>query len=276
MEPAAVILQRYAAVRRIRGLTRLLDTRWTFPGTRWRFGLDPLLGLIPVAGGVITLGMSIWLLVEARRIGVPRRLMLSMVGNIALDFLVGEIPLAGDVFDFAFKAHVRNLNMLEKWLARNADSDSHSGSPAAGMAASVVGAALLAIMLIAACSSSNPRVAHIPARGAMGPYSSSVLAGEFCFASGKVSSAEAARGSFADEVRSALDAVEDELAHSGLGLSDVVSTSCYLTDMALFNEFNAVYAERFREPYPARTTVGVAALPGGRRVEITVIARRQR
>ena len=120
MEPAAVVLQRMAAWRRIRALTRLLDTRWRIPGTKWRFGLDPLVGLIPGLGDVLTLCVSIWMLVEARRIGAPWAIMLGMIGNIALDFLVGEIPVVGDVFDFAFKAHVRNLALLEKWHARAA------------------------------------------------------------------------------------------------------------------------------------------------------------
>lgn len=101
----------------MRRLTRWLDTRWTIPGTRWRFGLDPLLGLVPVVGDVVSCGFSAWSLVEARRAGAPWPLMLSMAGNIILDFVVGAIPLLGDVFDFAFKAHVRNLRMLEKWLA---------------------------------------------------------------------------------------------------------------------------------------------------------------
>jgi reactive intermediate/imine deaminase len=273
IEPAAAILHRYAALRRIRAVTRLLDTRWTIPGTRWRFGLDPLLGLVPVVGGVVTLCVSIWLLIESRRIGAPRRLMLAMVGNVALDFLVGEVPIVGDIFDFMFKAHVRNLKMLEKWLTRQEVADvSEPGTLGGSAAVSIVLAIALAHM--AGCGSSARPTAHMPARGAVGPYSGSVLADGFCFASGKIAAADAAQGSFADEVRSAIDTIEQELAQSNLTMDDVVTATCYLTDMSLFNEFNAVYAERFREPYPARTTVGVAALPAGRRVEITVIARR--
>ena len=244
------------------------------PGTRWRFGLDPLLGLIPIVGGVVTLAMSIWLLVEARRIGAPRRIMLAMIGNVGLDFLVGEVPILGDLFDFAFKAHARNLSMLEKWLARQ---DASVDAPPAAVRASAAVAIPMALTLalVNGCSMSSPTMAHVPARGAVGPYSGSVLAGGFCFASGKISAADAAAGSFTDETRSVIDAIEQELAQSNLTLADVVSATCYLTDMSLFTEFNAVYAERFREPYPARTTVGVTALPARRRVEIAVIARRR-
>ena len=120
MEPAAVVLHRMATLQRIRRMTRWLDTQWRIPGTSWRFGLDPLLGLIPGLGDVITLCVSIWLLVEARRIGAPGTIMLGMIGNVALDFVIGEIPILGDIFDFAFKAHVRNLALLERWHARAA------------------------------------------------------------------------------------------------------------------------------------------------------------
>jgi len=118
IDPAVAILDRYAALQRIRRLTRWLDTRWTIPGTRWRFGLDPLLGLVPGIGDVITLGVSIYLLREARRLGAAWPLMMAMIGNVALDFVIGEIPIVGDIFDFAFKAHVRNLRLLENWLSR--------------------------------------------------------------------------------------------------------------------------------------------------------------
>jgi len=120
IDPAAPILQRYAALQRLRRISRWFDTRWSVPGTggRWRFGLDPLLGLVPVVGDLLTLGVSIYTMLEARRLGVPARLLWAMAGNVALDFIVGEIPIVGDLFDFAFKAHVRNLHMLERWTQR--------------------------------------------------------------------------------------------------------------------------------------------------------------
>lgn len=118
MEQSAAILGRYAALQRVRRLSRLLDARWQIPGTKWRFGLDPLLGLVPVVGAVVTLGASAYLLFEARRIGVPMRIMVAMLGNVLIDFVAGEVPILGDIFDFAFKAHMRNLRLLENWLAQ--------------------------------------------------------------------------------------------------------------------------------------------------------------
>ncbi len=81
-------------------------------------------------------------------------------------------------------------------------------------------------------------------------------------------------GAFRTEFETALDAVERELARSGLDLSHVVQANVFLTDLGLYKELNGIYASRFSKPYPARTTVGVRALPGNARVEIAVIARR--
>ncbi len=123
------------------------------------------------------------------------------------------------------------------------------------------------IILAGACATG---VEHKRAEGAIGPYSGAVLTHGFVFASGKIGSER--EGAFAAEASSAIDAVEAELARSDLGLADVVSVTVYLTDMTRYAEFNAIYAERFPDPYPARTCVAVAALPAGARVEITAIA----
>lgn len=104
------------ALRRIRRWTRLLDTSWTIPGTRFRVGLDPLLGLIPGVGDLATALASAWLVHEARRLGLPRPLLRRMALNVGLDALLGAVPVAGDLFDFAFRANTRNLALIERWL----------------------------------------------------------------------------------------------------------------------------------------------------------------
>ncbi len=108
--------------------------------------------------------------------------------------------------------------------------------------------------------------------GRLGPYSGSVLAGDFCFASGKIGSDRS--GTFEREVETCIDAVEAELARSDLDLGDVVEATVYLTDLGQYGKFNAIYSNRFPAPYPARACVQVAALPGNARVEIMVRARR--
>jgi len=126
------------------------------------------------------------------------------------------------------------------------------------------------LLLLAACASSSE---HLSAPGAMGPYSSGVVAGSDVFLSGKIGAADTRDGPFAAEVESALDQVAADLTRVGLEWRDVTSVTIHLTDMNLYGTLNDVYAKRLAAPYPARTCVGVTALPGGARVEITVVAR---
>jgi hypothetical protein len=101
---------------RLRSLTRLMDQAFGVPGTKWRFGLDALFGLVPglgdVAGGVI----AVYALHVARQLRAPGVIQLHMLTNIAIDASVGTIPIIGDLFDFVFKAQTRNLALLDEWL----------------------------------------------------------------------------------------------------------------------------------------------------------------
>jgi hypothetical protein len=93
-------------------LANLLDSRWRIPGTNWRFGVDALAGLVPVAGDVSTAVVSAYMIKRAHDLGAPGHVLARMVGNVALDTVVGSIPLLGSVFDFAFKANRRNMKLL--------------------------------------------------------------------------------------------------------------------------------------------------------------------
>jgi hypothetical protein len=93
-----------------------LDERFRIPGTRWRFGLDGLLGLIPVAGDTATAALAAYLVFEAKRLGVPNRILSRMVANILIDLAVGSVPVVGDVFDVGWKANSRNLKILKEYL----------------------------------------------------------------------------------------------------------------------------------------------------------------
>ncbi len=128
----------------------------------------------------------------------------------------------------------------------------------------------LALMLAACSSKTLPPSVYRPAVGALGPYSGSVASGGLVFVSGKIGTRG---GSFIREVESAIDAVEQELARSGLTLGDVISVTVYLTNLDQYGEFNDIYGQRFDRPYPARACIEVTRLPGGARVEIQVIAR---
>lgn len=130
--------------------------------------------------------------------------------------------------------------------------------------------ALCASLLPIACAGAPTR--HLEPHGALGPYSAAVASGELVFLSGKI--ARDVR-ELPAEVEAVFDALEAELARLSLSLADVVSVNVYLTDIERFAELNEVYARRMPRPYPARTTVGVAALPAGAHVEIQVVARRR-
>lgn len=99
-------------------LTYLFDQVFKVPGTSWRFGLDAILGLIPGVGDVVTALVGAYGILIARQLGAPASIQVRMLGNLMIDTLFGAIPFFGDLFDFAFKAHVRNRMLLENWLAR--------------------------------------------------------------------------------------------------------------------------------------------------------------
>ncbi len=87
------------------------------PGTNLRFGVDPIIGLIPGFGDAVGAILAGWILVEAIRLGVSRATLLRMAGNVACDALVGAVPVLGDAFDFVWKANLWNVALLERHLA---------------------------------------------------------------------------------------------------------------------------------------------------------------
>jgi hypothetical protein len=99
----------------------LLDNSIPIPGTRFRLGIDQLIGLVPGIGDLIGGFLSLYIIVEASRMGVPHGLLARMGWNVAIDTLVGEIPILGDLFDIGFKANVRNLALLDGYLQRPAE-----------------------------------------------------------------------------------------------------------------------------------------------------------
>jgi hypothetical protein len=94
-----------------------LDAGIRIPGTSLRFGLDPILGLIPGVGDAAGAVLAGWIIVEAFRLGASRATMLRIAGNVALDAGLGAFPFIGDIFDFAWKANLRNVALLERHLA---------------------------------------------------------------------------------------------------------------------------------------------------------------
>ena len=114
------------------------------------------------------------------------------------------------------------------------------------------------------------------APGAIGPYSQALDAGGWVFCSGQIgldpSTGQLVSGGIVAEAEQVMRNLEAVLAAAGLGFADVVRTTIYLVDLADFGTVNDIYARYVRAPYPARATVGVAALPRGARIEIDAIA----
>lgn len=98
---------------RLKALARLMDSAFEIPGTRFRIGLDAIIGLVPGAGDMVGSVVSGYILLEAMRLGAPTSLLFRMFFNVVVDSLVGAIPGAGDVFDAIWKTNNRNMALLE-------------------------------------------------------------------------------------------------------------------------------------------------------------------
>ena len=104
-------MQRLEALRKI---SQLLDSAFLVPGTTWRVGLDPIFGLVPGLGDLVSPLFTAGILWQGRELGLPKVVQLRMIFNVAIDTLLGMVPLAGDLFDFAWKANDMNLALLER------------------------------------------------------------------------------------------------------------------------------------------------------------------
>jgi Domain of unknown function (DUF4112) len=105
-----------ATIDRLRSMTHVLDNAIVIPGTEIRFGLDPILGLLPGGGDAISSLMSVYLVIECLRLGLPKATLGRMLSNLLFDTIVGAVPVAGDLFDVGWKANTRNLKLLEAHL----------------------------------------------------------------------------------------------------------------------------------------------------------------
>jgi hypothetical protein len=109
-------LTREQRIARLEALAKLLDVAFVLPGTKIRYGIDGLIGLIPIVGDIITTAISLWLVREARALGAPWYITARMLGNVAVDGVVGIVPFVGDAFDVMFRANMRNVRLLRRWL----------------------------------------------------------------------------------------------------------------------------------------------------------------
>ena len=103
-----------ARLTRLRRLAWLIDGAFGLPGTRFRFGLNSVIGLLPVGGDAVLGAISLYIVYEAAQLGVPGPQLARMVGNVAIEVFGGSVPVLGDLFDMALKANLRNLAIIER------------------------------------------------------------------------------------------------------------------------------------------------------------------
>jgi hypothetical protein len=115
--PSAGTRSRQAALDRLDHLATLFDTAFLLPGTNIRFGIESVMRLVPGIGYVAASGLSCYLLYEAYALGVPKHVFARMLANVAIEGIIGAVPLAGDAFDVMFRANRRNIRILREHFA---------------------------------------------------------------------------------------------------------------------------------------------------------------
>ena len=127
---------------RLKRLSQLLDSAIGIPGTRYRLGLDPIVGLVPVIGDALGAIFSSYIIFQAARLGVPKLTLARMIGNVMVDTIVGEIPLLGDLFDVGFQSNIKIVSLIERHVHRPAAAKAQSRQVLV-----VLGIALLALLV---------------------------------------------------------------------------------------------------------------------------------
>lgn len=139
-----------AAERRIGRVTHVLDELVGVPGTPIKVGLDPIIGLIPVAGDALAAVIGTWVIVEASRFGIPRVVLGRMIVNLVVDLGIGAIPLLGDVYDVFFRSNSRNLDLFRRHALDPDASTRGEQAFLAGLALLVIGALWLGAVALGA------------------------------------------------------------------------------------------------------------------------------
>jgi len=111
---------RASQVERVERLAAAMDNMVKIPGTNVTLGLDSVVGLVPGVGDTATLLPSLWIVNKARKLDVPTSTLMSMLANVGIDWVIGSIPLLGDVFDIGFKANSRNARLLREAVEKDA------------------------------------------------------------------------------------------------------------------------------------------------------------
>jgi hypothetical protein len=132
----------------LRKVAQLLDSAFVVPGTNYRVGLDPILGLVPGLGDLVSPLFTVGILWQARELALPRVVQLRMIFNVAIDTFVGAIPLFGDLFDFAWKSNNMNMALLERYAQEERPASTADWSFVILMVALVVLVAVMPFVIV--------------------------------------------------------------------------------------------------------------------------------
>jgi Domain of unknown function (DUF4112) len=144
----------------LRNLQRLLDEAFRVPGTRFRFGWDPIVGAVPWVGDLLTALFSTAIIVQAHHMRVPRVVQLRMLLNIAIDLVVGIVPFVGDIVDVFWKSNAKNFVLLERHAVPGVPPTTGDWLFVGGIVAAVVVMALVPLFVLYWLL--NVAVPHIP------------------------------------------------------------------------------------------------------------------
>src|ERR1700712_4162411 len=103
---------------RLRRLAWLIDGAFGLPGTRFRFGLNSVIGLLPIGGDAVLGALSLYIIYEAARLGLPKHKLARMLANVGIEVVGGSVPILGDLFDMALKANLRNIAIIDDHLGQ--------------------------------------------------------------------------------------------------------------------------------------------------------------
>lgn len=104
---------------RLRLIAKFMDSGWGIPFTKVRFGADAVAGLVPGFGDAGAALISLYIVMEARKLGAPNHLLVKMLANVAIDTGLGTIPVVGDIFDVFFKSNIKNIDLLHDFIHKN-------------------------------------------------------------------------------------------------------------------------------------------------------------
>jgi hypothetical protein len=131
----------------VRAISKVMDTAFTLPGTNFKFGVDAVVGLIPVVGDVVGGVIGTYIIFVAAKMGVPKPVLTRMLMNVGADAVAGAVPVVGDALDAAWRANAMNVRLLEQSLAEPRAARRQSWALMLGLIAAVIGIVAASVAL---------------------------------------------------------------------------------------------------------------------------------